>query len=84
MHDYLKQEQLDLTTAMRRNYRDLKIAAAIIREAFLYPKEASYRIQEALDLDEELTEIYRKEELEGRGVDFIIGRIRAVGQLEKL
>ena len=51
MHDYLKQEQLDLTTAMRRNYRDLKIAAAIIREMMPYFEQGDHPTAIGLGVD---------------------------------
>ena len=66
---------------LRQRYRDdnlVDLLSKVIREVYLYPKEATERIEQMLQIDDEIREWYRKEELEGNGERWITQRGRAV------
>lgn len=72
-----------LDQATSRNWQDLKVACAIIRQVLAHGAIQSTMLTDALGMDEELCQIWEQEEARGHGVDFIVGRVRVLGRLEK-
>lgn len=78
MHDGLLKQRDAAVMQEQRDYNAICHLADLIRLIYLYPKEATDRIQEAFDFDDEIQDWYRRDELEGKGLQWFIHRTRYV------
>lgn len=77
-HDFLL-EQRDAGVMQEARDADLiALFADLVREVYLYPDKATERIEKVLQIDDEMRDWYRKDELAGKGMSWIRNRGRAV------
>ena len=78
MHDVLLKQRDSDVEQQARDHSLIHLLSDLVREIYLYPKEATDRIEKVLQIDDEIREWYRKDELAGKGTTWIKHRGRAV------
>lgn len=81
----LLNETAHLTLAVDRNWQDLKLACSIIRMILADCHRSRLpALLDALDMNDLDIAVWEAEEDGGRGVDYIIGRVRLLGLRERI
>ena len=78
MHDDLIKQRDFAAVQGSRDHEAIHFLSDLVRQLYLYPKETTERIEKIMQIDDQMREWFREDELQGRGVMWFFHRCRAV------